>query len=196
MSFADSLRRTSSKSSASIIALEKANIQNFVTEQVGQFKCVCAEEAERGRMQARHFVPLSRAELSKLHHPGICGAHQTEDSAKQAITQALKTSLDGMGFTSVTVQMKLTPADWGLEIAASWEGAPTKPQRGTRAVPSPRPSSGASLQCPVCFENAPAVCLVPCGHTVCGSCASRLLGGPCPSCRQPVNSLTQGVFMG
>lgn len=41
--------------------------------------------------------------------------------------------------------------------------------------------------CPVCFDREVDTCCVPCGHTVCTRCSSRMpQRAPCPTCRAQV----------
>jgi hypothetical protein len=37
--------------------------------------------------------------------------------------------------------------------------------------------------CPVCFDKHVDIFLDPCGHLICNTCAFRLQGGKCPTCR-------------
>ncbi len=41
--------------------------------------------------------------------------------------------------------------------------------------------------CPVCFDNEVNKVLIPCGHTVCAECVTKI-GRCCMSCRQPITS--------
>lgn len=47
--------------------------------------------------------------------------------------------------------------------------------------------------CTICCSTAKDSCLVRCGHTFCGACATRFWnsGDPCPNCRQPIESVNR-----
>ena len=50
-------------------------------------------------------------------------------------------------------------------------------------------------ECPVCLDGQRSHALAPCGHALCGLCAPRQVGRPCPECRVPVESQAR-VFLG
>lgn len=54
--------------------------------------------------------------------------------------------------------------------------------------------SDGCIHCPVCLEHVEAVSVyvLHCGHTLCHSCAARLLSAKCPVCRSPVQDLKSG----
>ena len=61
-----------------------------------------------------------------------------------------------------------------------------------RTVRASEPAKKETFVCTICYENRPTEALVPCGHTMCPSCASRLHRKQCPFCRA---SFTQRVHL-
>ena len=59
----------------------------------------------------------------------------------------------------------------------------------TSAVPFTPPRQENPNECKICFESKEeSFVFIPCGHTVaCEQCCRRLLGEPCPICRELVN---------
>lgn len=60
-------------------------------------------------------------------------------------------------------------------------------------------AQAAVPECPLCldrldFDEISVHVLVPCGHSMCVTCAVGVIGGPCPTCRQPVNA-SQRVYI-
>ncbi len=57
-------------------------------------------------------------------------------------------------------------------------------ERRTEEVP-------LEVLCKVCYVSKRNTALIPCGHSFCQSCASRVQGdnGSCPVCKQKINSL-------
>lgn len=54
-------------------------------------------------------------------------------------------------------------------------------------IPEEKLKSG---NCPVCFETEANVCLVPCGHTTCKNCSTRLRG-KCATCRATITQVVK-----
>jgi hypothetical protein len=83
--------------------------------------------------------------------------------------------------------------------AGKEEAAPAAPAPAAAGSngPPPEGSGGDGAECVVCWEQRPAVVLVPCGHLVlCRPCADDLMAGAhplCPVCRQGA-ALAQTVY--
>ena len=52
-----------------------------------------------------------------------------------------------------------------------------------------------NLVCSICFCDGEYVCFVPCGHTCCMKCMSKILSNKCHVCRTPTISI-QKVYFG
>mmetsp|Transcript_125595 Transcript_125595/g.227828 ORF Transcript_125595/g.227828 Transcript_125595/m.227828 type:complete len:220 (+) Transcript_125595:1817-2476(+) len=120
----------------------------------------------------------------------------------EKLMHKLKESLATMGFPSFAVTNEennsffMTPdfennclilyQSVRIKISAFWDDV---------AQQNETSASGSEVQCPVCLETRPGVALVPCGHTVCRACASRLSMSACPSCRRLVTGCTSGLFI-
>ena len=99
----------------------------------------------------------------------------------------LSKMLAGRGYecSSYSMQMiSVMPDKKSLVVHISWENASQVQELKTNLKD----------WCPVCLETKDAVILVPCGHTICTTCAPDFLSKQCPKCKAPVASMN-GVFL-
>jgi len=181
MSFAACLSRKSSD----IKHQHEAEIDAWVSAKVDKvFKPACDAAASRGATSAQctitHFTQVG----------SMCTAFVNQQGVLDAVKKCFLAKLAALGFATfgATFHDFLSGALWTLN--ASWPGVLEHEE-----APQPRPS-GASAECPVCLEFANVVALFPCGHTMCRACAGRFVHAACPSCRQRVIGVTQGLFLG
>jgi len=181
MSFAASLSRKSSDSKQQL----HAEIDAWVSEAVDRtFKPACDAAASTGATSAQctitHFTQVG----------SMCTAFVNQQGVLDAVKKCFLAKLAALGFATfgATFHDFLSGALWTLN--ASWPGVLEHEE-----APQPRPS-GASAECPVCLEFTKVVALFPCGHTMCSACAGRVVRSACPSCRQRVTWVSQGLFLG
>lgn len=206
MSFAATLKRVTNQAQDSFIQEVNATIDRFVTEVSAGLQDECLVRAERG--YSDHEFSVERKVDDLWEHK----VHGTELSAAQRIQASLQAHVAGLGFDSAAVVVHgqyrrhngwnwedLNPLARSKEqlyrflIILSWEDVQCVEDDQESGVLS---ATGATMQCPICYETGPAVALVPCGHTVCRGCAGTLRSQPCPCCRRSVISSTDGLFLG
>mmetsp|Transcript_145900 Transcript_145900/g.269052 ORF Transcript_145900/g.269052 Transcript_145900/m.269052 type:complete len:152 (-) Transcript_145900:225-680(-) len=148
-----------------------------------RFEEACRNAADQGLAAA--FCKTKQHDhntLSKENHGAIL----------KEVTEQLKSRVASLGVSSISIRL-LEHYDrffwWQME--ASWHDVA---EDATSESFEARAGS-QTVQCPICFEISGAVALVPCGHTMCGTCANRVLRAPCPTCRRQVTAVTMGVYM-
>jgi len=171
-----------------------AEIDAWVSEEVDNvFKPACQAAASTGATS----VQCTLGEFTKVL--AMSPAFGNEQGVLDAVTTCFCSKLAGLGLSACEAR----PGGYGFwlvdgqhqhvyrwHLKASWLGVPEQAE-----APQQRPSD-ASAECPVCLEFANVVALFPCGHTMCRACAGRFVHAACPSCRQRVIGVTQGLFLG
>ncbi|CAJ1386841.1 unnamed protein product [Effrenium voratum] len=173
MSFFDQLRNTAQEAQETQRAQEMAAVQRFIKFWVKKFQNECAAAARRGGTRAS----------KKLRQKDIPhGEYYNMD--RDAVAQELAESLRNLG-----AQVQVDACWPGVaDITAEWGQAPTSP-------PEAKATTGHVGSCPICMETRPVVALVPCGHTVCGTCCRSHDLRQCPLCRRQVTTATEGLFV-
>mmetsp|Transcript_104529 Transcript_104529/g.181517 ORF Transcript_104529/g.181517 Transcript_104529/m.181517 type:complete len:213 (-) Transcript_104529:73-711(-) len=186
------------------ISAQSAFIEEVVNDVIRQFETACNQEAGKG-LEHVSCTTKSREhdELSLYDGKAIL----------LRATEQVRSRVASLGVSSIRVQLltlccsqcaKMASQEiyccprsyfkqnvqYAWNIQASWHDveAQAESQGGEAA-------GGPSLQCPICFETSAAVALVPCGHTMCRNCATRVLNAPCPSCRRHVTRMTMGLYI-
>mmetsp|Transcript_75933 Transcript_75933/g.245816 ORF Transcript_75933/g.245816 Transcript_75933/m.245816 type:complete len:172 (+) Transcript_75933:69-584(+) len=155
-----------------------------------------------GRKTCEEWDDLTNDEIAKLkqqcQHRAACGFTSAElvvipnhvagdeawcGSGKKAYVESkLNAVLGTMGFACVFVG---DTGEWRYHnstVRVSWKvvECPDNTSRESKAV-----CGNHVIECGVCAEQGSAQRLAPCGHLVCGKCASRSLS-QCPFCRELV----------
>mmetsp|Transcript_124883 Transcript_124883/g.399250 ORF Transcript_124883/g.399250 Transcript_124883/m.399250 type:complete len:194 (+) Transcript_124883:142-723(+) len=192
MSFAASLLRTNSD----ITRQFHAEIDAWVSQQVDKtFKPACDAAARKGASSA--FCTSGPFRQVGSMSPMFMNEQEQQD-VLDAVTTCFLAKLAALGFATCGAKpsgLALHPVDgrnqlgYRWSLSASWLGVPEQEEAPQRLA------SGASAQCPVCLEFTNVVALFPCGHTMCRACAGRIVHAACPSCRQLVIGVSQGLFL-
>mmetsp|Transcript_51747 Transcript_51747/g.146544 ORF Transcript_51747/g.146544 Transcript_51747/m.146544 type:complete len:193 (-) Transcript_51747:77-655(-) len=192
MAFAASLPRMSSDIQHRL----NAEIEAWVSEQVDRtFKRACQAAASNGDTSVQCTSGIFRQAKTESMSTAFANQQRVVD----AVTTCFCTKLAALGLSACEAEPR-DSGEWffdgGLRygtkwnLKASWLGVPEQEE-----APQQLPS-GASAECPVCLEIANVVVLFPCGHTMCRACAGRIVHAACPSCRQWVTGVSQGLFLG
>lgn len=154
-------------------------IEEFVNSEMDHLKLICRQMAATNGLTVEYMC--RPRDLCDLYKDGV---HRSFRETVLAITELFEVKLATMCCSRSEVQFS------GLwHITVCW-GDVTEPEVDAALQPT-----GIEMECRVCLENAPAVALMPCGHTVCRGCASHLSRKPCPWCHKQVIGSTVGLFM-
>ena len=158
-------------------------IHNWVAQRVASFEAECNRVSDGGGYNAHYDCP-------KVDCMPCLGGQRETETFRVALLQALQNH----GFRSLNVELvrsRYFVADFYefLRISASWD-VPAAAEACTGPV------DGFVGSCGICHEDRPLVALAPCGHALCSGCQQLLRGQPCPFCRQPVQAVTRGIFVG
>eukprot|EP00440_Ansanella_granifera_P025265 gb/GFBE01027440.1/.p1 GENE.gb/GFBE01027440.1/~~gb/GFBE01027440.1/.p1 ORF type:complete len:244 (+),score=52.52 gb/GFBE01027440.1/:1-732(+) len=165
-----------------------AKIAAFVDATVLAFSSRCAGISARGHTSLTHFS--QERHLRDLVKKGL---YSSEDLARQTITEKFQEKLAEAGPPGAFVELRLSKPAAGLFVwilTADWGAKPQQtPSSWTAAVTSAAHGT-PEKQCCKCKEMAPAVALVPCGHSACPGCALQLVRLYCPCCHDEVTGIT------
>ena len=183
MSFFGQLRNTAEQAQETQRAQEMAAVQRFIRGWVEKFQNECAAAARRGDTSASKELLTEEIPRGRYYN-------------RDAVAQELAESLRNLGaqvqvgaWRNKNENGVLRVPPWLVaDITAEWGQAPTSP-------PEARATSGHVGSCPICMETRPVVALVPCGHTVCGTCRRSHPLQQCPMCRRQVTTATEGLFL-
>eukprot|EP00928_Gymnodinium_smaydae_P017600 TRINITY_DN16729_c0_g2_i1.p1 TRINITY_DN16729_c0_g2~~TRINITY_DN16729_c0_g2_i1.p1 ORF type:complete len:197 (+),score=25.29 TRINITY_DN16729_c0_g2_i1:37-627(+) len=195
MSFAAAMSDRSTSMKVSFAQQVQEEVAEVVDEEVARLESVCASRADLGYTSAE--MNTKYISVKNFFRPNVFG---TAESARDMITFAFRQKFKAMGFTCYEVtpfRKHFSSHEFYWPLHVSWDGAEAT---GSPAAEAPcaedsTASAGTCAQCPVCWETAPVVVLVPCGHTVCRQCGPRFSLAQCPMCRQQVMGATQGLFL-
>jgi len=190
MSFAAFISRASSDIKHQL----DAEIDAWVSEQVDNvFKPACQEAASKGATSVHCTSDVS------IKASSMSLAFVNQQGVLDEFTKCFHAKISALGFAACYVESGSHALHWvdaHQQWGYKWSLKASWPRVSMQEEAPQRLPSGTSAECPVCLAFTNVVALFPCVHTMCSACAGRVVRSACPSCRQRVTCVSQGLFLG
>ncbi len=113
-----------------------------------------------------------------------------DDAVPDVYAAAIMSLGDGLPKLAARYAVKLCQA---RAVPAPAAASDPKKRTATESKQEAPTAKAARFECPVCYGPLNGF-TIPCGHPLCTECAPKVLGKPCPTCRNPFTMVLRVYF--